>query len=114
MISHSKTLLLTSPQLMPGMSLSVCMCLNCLLRRMAAEEAPPGDPAVGRYGLAMLGLCRESLLVRGSLGNFRTCKQRRRRTWTWWRAKKVNEGLGKVGHLEGHENAAIRREREFA
>ena len=38
MISHSKILLSASPQLMPGMSLSVCICLNCLPRRIAALD----------------------------------------------------------------------------
>lgn len=43
--SHSKTLLSTSPQLMPGMSLSVCMCLNCR----------PSSPAAADVGVAMVG-----------------------------------------------------------
>lgn len=43
MTSHSNGLSPTSPQLMPGMSLSVCICLNCFARRMAALEFPPGE-----------------------------------------------------------------------
>lgn len=49
MTSHCRTLLSTSPQLMPGMSLSLCICLSCLPRRPAA-----GD--VGMFGLLCLML----------------------------------------------------------
>lgn len=38
MTSHSNTELPTSPQLIPGMSLSVCICLNWRPRRSAALE----------------------------------------------------------------------------
>lgn len=44
MTSHSKILLSTRPQLIPGMSLSVCICLNCLPSRRAALDCPPGEP----------------------------------------------------------------------
>lgn len=53
MISHSKTLLPTSPQLIPGMSLSVCICLNCLPKRIAALELLPGELEAARIGAAM-------------------------------------------------------------
>lgn len=36
--SHSNTLLPTSPQLIPGMSLSVCIALNCFASRSAALD----------------------------------------------------------------------------
>lgn len=48
MTSHSRTLLSTRPQLIPGISLSDCICLSCRPRRLAAAE------------LAMLGFCRRS------------------------------------------------------
>ena len=38
MTSHSNTLLPTSPQLMPGISLSVCIALNCFANRSAALD----------------------------------------------------------------------------
>ena len=38
MTSHSNTLLPTSPQLIPGMSLSVCIALNCFASRSAALD----------------------------------------------------------------------------
>ena len=38
MTSHSNTLLPTSPQLIPGMSLSVCIALNCFANRSAALD----------------------------------------------------------------------------
>lgn len=38
MTSHCSTLLSTSPQLMPGISLSLCMALSCLPRRPAAAD----------------------------------------------------------------------------
>lgn len=44
MTSQSNTLLLTRPQLMPGMSLSDCICLNWRPSRRAEEDVPPGEP----------------------------------------------------------------------
>ncbi len=38
MTSHSKMLLPTRPQLMPGMSLSVCICLSWRLKSPEAAE----------------------------------------------------------------------------
>jgi hypothetical protein len=38
MTSHSNTLFPTRPQLMPGMSLSVWICLNCFASRRAALD----------------------------------------------------------------------------
>ena len=58
MISHSNTLLPTSPQLIPGMSLSVCICLNCFPRRMAALEVPPGELPKRVEGDAMVAVVR--------------------------------------------------------
>lgn len=42
--SHSNTLLPTKPQLIPGMSLSVCIALNCFARSSAALDEPAGEP----------------------------------------------------------------------
>jgi hypothetical protein len=44
--SHSNTLLPTSPQLIPGMSLSVCIALNCFANRRAALD---DDEAAGEF-----------------------------------------------------------------
>jgi len=47
MTSHSNTLLSINPQLIPGMSLSFCICLNCFPRIKAAadgEEVFAGEP----------------------------------------------------------------------
>lgn len=57
MTSHSKTLFPTRPQLIPGISLSVCICLNWRVRMMAAllfwgaaEPAPPdGEVMMGKW-----------------------------------------------------------------
>jgi hypothetical protein len=40
--SHSNTLLPTSPQLIPGMSVSVCIDLNSFASRRAALDGPAG------------------------------------------------------------------------
>ena len=40
MTSHSNMLSLTSPQLIPGMSLSLCICFNCRLKSPEAAEPP--------------------------------------------------------------------------
>lgn len=62
--SHSKTLFPTSPQLIPGMSLSVCICLNCLPSSRAAEDTPPdgliplrpaGDAMIASYAVWQTG-----------------------------------------------------------
>lgn len=54
MTSHSKTELPTRPQEIPGMSLSVCICLNCLPSRRAALEVPPGEDVLLRGREAMV------------------------------------------------------------
>jgi hypothetical protein len=41
--SHSNTLLPTSPQLIPGMSVSVCIDLNSFASRRAALDGPAGE-----------------------------------------------------------------------
>lgn len=53
MISQSNTLSPTKPTLMPGISLSVCICLNCLPSRIAALELPPGELVARSSGDAM-------------------------------------------------------------
>jgi hypothetical protein len=41
--SHSNTLLPTSPQLIPGMSVSVCIDLNSFASRRAALDGPADE-----------------------------------------------------------------------
>jgi hypothetical protein len=54
--SHSNTLLPTSPQLIPGMSVSVCIDLNSFASRRAALDGP-ADESVFR-GEAMVCVVR--------------------------------------------------------
>lgn len=54
--SHSNTLLPTKPQLIPGMSLSVCIALNCFARRSAALDELADEPAF--RGEAMMYVIR--------------------------------------------------------
>lgn len=82
-ISHSNTLLPTNPQLMPGISLSVCICLNCLLRSMAALDCPPGVLLLRPGGDAMM-----------ARNYVRLCDRRRTRART--NARLWEDGLGCV------------------
>lgn len=59
MTSHSKTLLPTNPQLIPGMSLSVCICLNWRVRMMEALDCdPPAGEAMLSDVLVLSRLCK--------------------------------------------------------
>ena len=60
MTSHSSTLLSTSPQLIPGMSLSLCICFNWRPRSPEAAE------------LAMMGMEGRQMGL-----------DRKRQTWGW-------------------------------
>ena len=75
MTSHSNTLLPTSPQLIPGMSLSVCIALNCFASRSAAlDEAAEFEAIFSVIPLESGGADR---VVRGSwferLGGCKAC-----------------------------------------
>lgn len=58
MISQSKTLSFSSPQLIPGISLSVCICLNCRPSRIAALDWVAGE------AVAVLLAGGEAMMVR--------------------------------------------------
>ncbi len=55
----------TSPQLMPGMSLSVCICLYCLPKMIAALDRPAGELLLRFDGDAamVLGLGGEAMVA---------------------------------------------------
>lgn len=53
-ISQSNILSFSRPQLIPGMSLSVCICLYCRPKRIAALDCPPGDAVLLSGGDAMV------------------------------------------------------------
>lgn len=67
MTSHSKTLLSTNPQLMPGISLSFCICLNCFPRINAADDVE--DVFAGEAVLRLRGDIAAILIVQSMLGD---------------------------------------------
>ena len=56
MTSHSMTLLSTRPQLIPGMSLSDCICLSCRPRRPAAAVLAMVEEG-GRWRIVVISKC---------------------------------------------------------